>query len=335
MKKRKRKKGFISTNVVNGKVFLGDSLQVMKRLPRSHFHAIITDPPYGLRFMGKSWDYEIPGEPYWSEALEVCRLGAYLLAFGGTRTYHRLACAIEDAGWEIRDCIMWVYGSGFPKSHNLNGDWNGYGTALKSAYEPIIVARKPFGGTVASNVQQHGCGAMNIDECRVGTPGGSPAANRRATARKTGNAPMSDRTLGSNKASVTQAMGKIGRRGLAEVYCEERPSESLGRWPANLIHDGSEEVLEGFPNESHRFFYTPKASKSERGKDNKHPTVKPLKLMEYLLKLICPPGSFVLDPFIGSGSTLVAGLGMNVQFVGIDNDRESFETAIRRINNER
>jgi hypothetical protein len=197
--------------------FHGDCLEKMRELGDGTIDSIVTDPPYGLSFMGKGWDHGVPGSEFWVEALRVAKPGTHLLAFGGTRTYHRLAVAIEDAGWEIRDCVMWVYGSGFPKSHNVskgidkasdfNGEvigtekidigiqggsmhtgrktnvverkirkpspnaskWGGWGTALKPAYEPIIVARKPLTSTVAENVLRHGTGAINVDGCRVGS----------------------------------------------------------------------------------------------------------------------------------------------------------------------
>ena len=239
------------------------------------------------------------------EALRVAKPGAYLLAFGGTRTYHRLTCAIEDVGWEIRDCVMWVYGSGFPKSHNLAGQWQGWGTALKPAWEPIIVARKPLAGTVAATVMQYGTGALNIDGCRVG--------------------------------------------------------DETGRWPANLVTDGSDEVVAGFANGEARFYYCAKASVADReeglddlpygtlaysggaqgaegrGEDtytegqgiglnnlkqrkNTHPTVKPTALMQYLCRLVTQPNGLVLDPFCGSGSTGKAALSEGFRFVGIDLD---------------
>ena len=146
---------------------LGDCLDILPTLADNSIDAIVTDPPYGLSFMGKDWDHGVPGVHFWQEALRVAKPGAHLLAFGGTRTFHRLAVAIEDAGWEIRDTIMWVYGSGFPKSHNLGGEWQGWGTALKPAWEPVIVARKPLAGTVAANVQEWGTGAINVDGCRI------------------------------------------------------------------------------------------------------------------------------------------------------------------------
>jgi len=148
-------------------LMLGDCRERMATLEPESVDSIVTDPPYGLSFMGKGWDHGVPGVQFWAEALRVAKPGAHLLAFGGTRTFHRLAVAIEDAGWEVRDCVMWVYGSGFPKSHNLSGEWSGWGTALKPAWEPVIVARKPLVGTVAANVLAHGTGALNIDGCRV------------------------------------------------------------------------------------------------------------------------------------------------------------------------
>jgi hypothetical protein len=153
----------------SARVIHGDCRDVMRTLMPESIDAIVCDPPYGLKFMGKAWDHGVPGRVFWRRALRVARPGAYLLAFGGTRTHHRLMCAIEDAGWEIRDCLMWLYGTGFPKSHN--GPWGG--TALKPAWEPIILARKPFTGTVAANVQRYGTGALNINACRIGTDGGT------------------------------------------------------------------------------------------------------------------------------------------------------------------
>jgi site-specific DNA-methyltransferase (adenine-specific) len=146
-------------------VLHGDCLAVMPTLEEASVDAVVCDPPYGLSFMGKNWDHGIPGVAFWAEALRVAKPGAHLVAFGGTRTFHRLACAIEDAGWEIRDTLSWLFGQGFPKSHNLPG---GFGTALKPAYEPIILARKPLAGTVARTVSEYGTGALNIDGCRVG-----------------------------------------------------------------------------------------------------------------------------------------------------------------------
>ncbi len=294
------------------KLILGDCLNEMRAMQPKSIDSIITDPPYGISFMGKEWDYEIPSVDIWRECIRLLKPGGYLLAFAGTRTQHRMACRIEDAGFEIRDMIAWVYGSGFPKSHN--GAWGG--TALKPALEPITMARKPLVGTVEGNWQAHGTGSLNIDGCRVG--GGS-----------------------------------------------------LGRWPANLIHDGSDDVRGAFPNalgqqgdlvahsnarqspngifgkmgpakdhaarvdddkSASRFFYCAKASKAERGDANRHPTVKPLALMRYLVKLVTPLGGMVLDPFTGSGTTGLACKMEAMGFIGIEKELESYNTALARIN---
>jgi site-specific DNA-methyltransferase (adenine-specific) len=204
------------------RVITGDGRDVLPTLGEASVDACVTDPPYGLAFMGKNWDHGVPGATFWTAVARVLKPGAHLLAFGGTRTFHRLTCAIEDAGFEIRDCIMWVYGSGFPKSHN--GPWGG--TALKPAWEPIIVARKPPQGTVAANVEKHGTGALNIDECRIETEEARPERDAR-----------NFRNLSSNGI---YGDGLNGSRATGET--------TLGRWPANLIHDGSEEVLAAFPD---------------------------------------------------------------------------------------
>jgi len=315
----------------------GNSLDVLKTLDENSVESIVTDPPYGLSFMGKAWDYDVPQVELWKEAIRVLKPGGYLLAFAGTRTQHRMAVNIEDAGFEIRDMIAWIYGSGFPKSHNigkavarLNGqdipkekgfnvagqgialnpnkelrsdhpnyikpkydnEYEGWGTALKPALEPITVARKPFKGTVAQNILEWGTGGINIDGSRVGT---------------------------EVLPELTAGQAKIGTFERHNMVTPER----TGRFPANLITDGSDEVV-GLLGEPARFFYTPKASKSERNKGlegfeakegrplgisnwdgqtngsgkvmgksaptaNTHPTVKPVKLMQYLVKLVTPP----------------------------------------------
>ena len=259
----------------------GDCREVMATLDAESVDAVVCDPPYGLSFMGKGWDHGVPGVEFWTEALRVAKPGAHLLAFGGTRTYHRLACAIEDAGWEIRDCVMWVYGSGFPKSHdvskaidkaagaerevvgpsraNVRSDikyggndpshnhgrlgavthppitapatdaarqWSGWGTALKPAWEPIIVARKPLCGTVAENVLTHGTGGINVDECRVGIAAGDQKSE-------------GGRVLLRHQ----EKSGYGGGWGTTTANL----NDGIGRWPANLIHDGSEEVVGLFP----------------------------------------------------------------------------------------
>jgi len=367
------------------KLIHGNCIERMQDMEPESVHSVVSDPPYGLAFMGKQWDHAVPGVDYWAECLRVLKPGGYLAAFGGTRLYHRLTCAIEDAGFEIRDCLMWVYGSGFPKSHDVSkaidkaagaereegvvsgksgarrscmaGDfkggeyyktapatpeaaqWQGWGTALNPAWEPIILARKPFKGTVAGNVLEHGTGALNIDGCRVGE-----------------------------------------------------------RWPANLVHDGSDEVVDLFPNSKSgsrkagvrkgmgfhgadgdggpaikgsegsaaRYFYCAKASQAERNAGlqelptgqakggggmnnpeagriygslhtpakNFHPTVKPVALMKWLCRMVTPPAGIVLDPFCGSGSTLVAAMQEGFRPIGIDLEEKYIEIARLRCEHE-
>lgn len=331
----------------------GDCLDVLAELDADSVDAIVTDPPYGLSFMGKAWDKTVPSVDVWRECLRVLKPGGHLLAFAGTRTQHRMAVAIEDAGFEIRDMIAWVYGSGFPKSHDvakgidkaagavrdvvgvagrsgagrncMSGDftggeymttapatpdaarWQGWGTALKPALEPITVARKPLAGTVAANVLSHGTGAINVDGCRVGTDGGT----RKGTFPKEGS---------------VSAYGN-GINGACEIV-----STGAGRWPANLIHDGSDEPAD-LLGDAARFFYCAKTSKADRndGARNPHPTVKPTALMRYLCRLVTPPGGVVLDPFMGSGSTGRGAVAEGFAFVGIEMDPEYLAIAEARI----
>ena len=316
----------------------GDCLERLRELPDCSVDACVTDPPYGLSFMGKAWDYDVPSAEVWREVLRVLKPGGHLLAFAGTRTQHRMAVQIEDAGFEIRDLIAWVYGSGFPKSRNLSGDWQGWGTGLKPSLEPVTMARKPFSQTVAANVLEHGTGALNIDGCRIET--------EEKLAR-----PFND--------ANNEVLGKFNRFGNPE-------EPNGGRWPANLIHDGSEEVVGLFPQSvstggsgpasrqhkgdgrtvcgscaatggfgdsgsAARFFYCAKASKADRGAENVHPTVKPTELMRYLVRLVTPPGGVVLDPFMGSGSTGKAAVLEGFRFIGIEREAEYLEIARQRI----
>jgi DNA modification methylase len=220
-------------------IHIGNCLEVMRGMADNSVDAIVTDPPYGLSFMGKRWDYDVPSTEVWAECLRVLKPGGHLLAFAGTRTQHRMAVRIEDAGFEIRDMIAWVYGSGFPKSHN--GPWGG--TALKPALEPITVARKPLAGTVAANWQQHGTGGLNIARCRVGSDGeqlrigagGIPCRHDTDTPRTR-----------AGEASEERRYVDIGSTNFAATP-GPRGGDPDGRWPANLIHDGSDEVLAAFP----------------------------------------------------------------------------------------
>jgi len=452
-------------------LMLGDCLERLRELPDNSVDAIVTDPPYGLEFMGKDWDapwkqvsggFSEPGigerETSWpsftgsnlnrcekckmligkggsrctcdspkpkhsggdrmrvfqtwvtewaSECYRVLKPGGHLLAFAGTRTHHRMCSGIEDAGFEIRDMIAWVYGSGFPKSldvskaidkaagaerevigQKIRGDvekaktsgvtmaaadanknnksifgygvenltapateaaqqWDGWGTALKPALEPITVARKPLIGTVAENVLAHGTGAINVDGCRVETDPN-----------------IDDPRLGGNGAWTTSKQQSGDTVSLPRGTVKSSP---LGRWPANLIHDGSQMVLDLFPEttsgnpgtrrKAHdtnsmsgrlnitgeqetgygdtgsaaRFFYCAKTAKKDRGEANNHPTVKPTDLMRYLCRLVTQPGGTVLDPFMGSGSTGKAAMLEGFDFIGIEMNSEYFAIAKARI----
>jgi DNA modification methylase len=328
-----------------------ECLSGMRMLPDNFVDSVVCDPPYGLSFMGKRWDYDVPSVDEWREALRLLKPGGYLLAFGGTRTYHRLVCGIEDAGFEIRDQIGWAFGSGFPKSHN--GEWGG--TALKPAWEPICMARKPLEGTVEANWRKWGTGALAIDACRVETdePLGGGAYAKEPTER--------------GQMWGADAGNSWVRGGAGEFV------QPAGRWPANLIHDGSDEVLAAFPEapgqmakastsdtqragqntygnmmrgsngsepridsgSAARFFYCAKASKSDRGEGNAHPTVKPTALMRYLCRLVTPAAGLVLDPWSGSGSTGKAAVLEGFGFIGFERDAEHVAIANARITHAR
>lgn len=392
----------------------GDSREVLKGFADASIDSVVCDPPYALvsigkrfgaenaapaqrgktgayarasaGFMGQKWDTgETAFDPaFWVEVLRVLKPGGHLIAFSGTRTYHRLACAIEDAGFEMRDMIAWLYGSGFPKSHDVSKgidkaagaerereavrfgiapgeghcvgspaakvgskqvdipatdearQWEGWGTALKPALEPIVLARKPLGGTVAANVLQHGTGALNIDASRIA--GETTARVQRGTTQAwAGGAFAGEHETGSDK----------------------------GRWPANVIHDGSEEVTGAFPDTSSggyppagglrshgdvygkpnergeavfggsdgsasRFFYSAKADAADRC-GSKHPTVKPVDLMAYLVRLVTPPGGVTLDPFAGSGSTGMACLREGFDCILIEREAQYVADIHRRL----
>ena len=351
------------SDVFRYELYKDDCLNILKTLLDNSLDSIVTDPPYGINFMNSRWDYNIPSIEIWKECYRVIKPGGHLISFGGTRTYHRLVVSIEDAGFDIRDQVQWIYGSGFPKNldvgksieKSFEGDnssesqkWSGWGTALKPAHEPICLTRKRLDGTVANNVVKWGTGSINIDACRV-------------------------------------------------------DGTKEGRWPANIIHDSSEEVVSCFPitnirpgsptrnnkagpyssertwstsktpgqqgrgytdtGSAARFFYSAKAGKSERDaglngfpslirndgrnqdlftgnnpynrgnnpKVNHHPTVKPIDLMRYLCRLVTPVGGTLLDPFMGSGSTGIGALLEGFNFVGIENNEEYFEIAKSRI----
>jgi len=353
----------------------GDNLQYIKSIPDNSIAAVVTDAPYGLGkepdpsalirawldvgykevkgkgFMGKEWDAFVPQPAFWKEVYRVLKPGGYVLCFFGTRTYDWGTLAIRLAGFEIRDCIQWIYGSGFPKSLNVvkagaNSEWEGYGTALKPAYEPICVARKPLDGTVVENVLKHRCGALNLDGCRIGEAGG----------RNNGRKVDSD------------IYGKFGPT--------ERVDYGKGRFPANIIFDeeaagvldqqsgiltsgqpvgiqrgdrnrnvygkfAGDAPITGYGDigGASRFFYCAKASSADRnyglptGSKNTHPTVKPIKLMRYLVRLVKSPFNdcTILDPYAGSGTTGVACALEGVCFIGCEQDQESYNIAKARI----
>lgn len=310
----------------------GDCLEEVQKLVDKGIQvdSIVTDPPYHLTsiverfgkegsapakdkdgafqrqskgFMGKEWDGGDIAfrKETWELFMKVLKPGGHLLAFSGSRTYHRMAVAIEDAGFNIRDQIMWLYGSGFPKSHNLGDGW---GTALKPAHEPIVLARKKIEGTNKQNREKYGTAGLNIDACRVGLSEGD------------------DPRLGGKGTWKTDKMAKdVYDGGYTGV---ETGSSELGRFPANVMHNGLEEDWA-------RYFYCPKTSKAEKGKDNSHPTVKPIKLMKYLCRLVTPKGGTVLDPFMGSGSTGIAAKDEGFEFIGIEREKEYFEIAEQRV----
>lgn len=432
-------------NLING-----ECLEVMQTMNSESVDSIITDPPYGLSFMGQAWDYDVPDVEIWRECLRILKPGGHLLSFAGTRTHHRMAANIEDAGFDIRDMIAWVYGSGFPKSldigqaidrkrhgrddilrvtawiksarnaagitnadidsafglngmsghwttnasqpaiptidqvpallavlknpdipedienllFELNGKrgepganyfkrdiigtrktgigtgkgstpimqdsenkdvtapatdaaktWDGWGTALKPAIEPITMARKPFAGTTSDNVIKNGTGALNIKGCRIG----DEIRTNKAAANKPGG-----NSYNMSKSGMPQNIE--GRR-------------TSGRWPANLIHDGSQDVVNNLPCDEEgsftRLFYCAKTQSTDRGAENIHPTVKPVYLMCYLCRLVTPPGGLVLDPFMGSGSTGKAAMLEGFGFIGIEMESAYVEIAESRLEESR
>lgn len=347
-------------------LYQGDSREVLPLLEPQQFTACVGDPPYHLTqasrngsprnndpktpfgrtrlgsrgFMGKTWDGgDTAFRPeFWIEVLRVLKPGAMLLAFGGTRTFHRLICAIEDAGFEIRDCLMWLYGSGFPKSLDISNAlgkaarttqkvvgelvrrWDGWGSSLKPAWEPIILAMKPLDGTFAGNAQRHGVAGLNVDGSRIG----SGDAKGRWPANL---------LLDGQAAKLLDAQSGITKSGAMKRCVGPYPGENVTSFLRG--HSGPHNQY-GDSGGASRFFYCAKASEGDRTCEgrvkNNHPTVKPRSLMEYLCRLVTPPGGgLILDPFMGSGSTGIGALLTSNRFVGIELEPESFETARQRI----
>jgi len=415
-------------------LYHGDCLDVLREMPDCSVDAVVTDPPYGISFMGREWDgpagmlgqiatgkekrgafayggshsrgyadndnvvFQQWCEQWATECLRVLKPGGHMLAFGGTRTWHRLACAVEDAGFEVRDSIAWLYGSGFPKSMDVSKaidkaagaarpvvnsrivqdirggrynavdnpkvsfditapatddarTWQGWGTALKPAFEPVVVARKPLIGTVAANVLAHGTGALNVDGCRIGSD-------------EMWRTSSSEEVVSLNNSMANANYGRID---LGTV---------TGRWPANVVLDesqaaeldrqsgarpgmafgllrrgaktgrsiggestyddaGPQEVVTGYDDTggASRFFYVAKAPTAERPREGQtaHPTVKPLDLMRWLVRLVTPPGGIVLEPFAGSGTTAEACIIEGFQCIAIEREAEYLPLILQRI----
>lgn len=324
------------------RILEGDCLSVMPTLEACSVDAIVTDPPYGLHFMGKAWDKfgssigvdhnettERSGSMHagkydgrrdrefeefmclaFAHALRLAKPGAHLVAFGAPKRYHRLACAAEDAGWEIRDSLMWLFGSGFPKSHNRKGKWQGWSTALKPAYEPIILARKPLirGWTVGATLDQWGTSSLNVDATRVD---GRWPANVVLDADSGALLDEQSGQLQSNSGNLRELPGRK-----VNTYGEYGTRSDKGRTDSGGAS---------------RFYYCAKSSRTERGETNNHPTVKPLALMRWLCRLVTPPGGLILDPFTGSGSTGVAARQEGFRFLGVEQSPEYAEMARKRI----
>lgn len=319
----------------------GDCREVLRDLPDNSIDSVVTDPPYGLGFMGKKWDDEIACDvSLWKEVLRVMKPGAILLAFGGTRTYHRMVVAIEDAGFEIRDCIMWVYGTGMPKGLNIGKKvegWDDWNTCLKPSVEPIVMARKPLDGTLIENVKKWGVGGINIGACRIGketiTTIGSANKGHNCYGEFKGIKPTvhqgrfpSNVILDESSAALLDKQSGVLKSGTVKGRFEGKPTGNIyGEKKHNIINP---ESVYGDKGGASRFFYCAKASKSERN-GNTHVTVKPIKLMEYLVRLVTPPNGICLDPFMGSGTTGVACKGYS--FFGIEKDSEYFEIAKERL----
>ena len=456
----------------------GDCIEVMSRIESESIDSIVCDPPYNLAFMGKKWDDKGEGKSFqnwcesWAtEALRVLKPGGHLLAFGGTRTYHRLACGIEDAGFEVRDSIHWIYGSGFPKSQNVSKmidkmagakrevvgtkvglpgysltdnpgegvamsgnvdgslrnpvaeceitapatpaavQWDGWGTAIKPAHEPIVVARKPFKGTVVANVLEHGVGALNIDGTRIGnstrTNSSGPSVEQNGFVKGFVGGTETEQhnfgrwpanlilshdedcvEVGMRKAKTSEAVEENGVTSngvtVVESYAPgtknvphadadgtettpayecvpgcpvaeldrqsgirhgfkaqnfNRPGASYSKSIFIGVGSGSDHIPQAYNDigGASMFFYKAKASKKDRnygmpdGEKNIHPTVKPIALIQYLCRLVTPPGGIVLTPFNGSGTTGIASIREGFRFVGIDNNEDYIEIATNRI----
>lgn len=349
----------------------GDSAELIRSIPNNSIHAVVTDPPYFINLMGQKWDKALPSLQIWQACFDILRPGGFLLSFGHSRMYHRLGVQLEDAGFVIRDCLIWCQSQGFPHSYNMslgidehhgatrevvarrvhptlknrpkvkanmyhadsiNSDeemeswditapatedakkWDGWGTQLKPAFEPIILAQKPLEGTFVENVLKWKVGALNIDACRI------PYASEEDRKSLESFVGLAAKDCGDPRYFSANTGGK-----------KQVNVHPLGRWPANVV------FLDPLYADYDKFFLIPKPSKSEKGENNEHTTVKPVRLMEHLVKLVTPKPSVVgesvtvLDPFCGSGTTGIACLSLGRHFIGFEKDEQSYLTTLSRL----
>jgi site-specific DNA-methyltransferase (adenine-specific) len=300
-----------------------DCLVLLPDLPADSVEALITDPPYGIGFAGEAWDggklteagtFQGWTSRWAAEALGVLKPGGWLAAFGTPRTFHRLVAGVEEAGFEVRDQLLWVYGQGVPKSHRRD---DGLGTSLKPAYEPVLLARKPLVGTLDANLYRYGTGALQIDAARVTNPAGG---------------------RGFWPANLALSHGPRCRPRRCQADCPvalidrvPRPGREISRlfYAAKASRREREAGCEGLPLSDVPIY--PRGGDAVRLVRNAHPTVKPLQLMRWITRLLCPPGGVVLDPFAGSGSTGAASLLEGRRFVGIERDERYVRVARARI----
>lgn len=328
----------------------GDVEQVLSTLPGSTYDGILCDPPYGLKFMGHNWDGSVPPVEVWQQLLRCCKPGAYLLTFGSPRTFHRLYCNIEDAGWEIRDTISWLHSQGMPKGLNIgrklkefgHNEWYDYHTCLKPYWEPLCVMQKPFKSGFAKNALKHGCGGLNVGDCRIRTSGGTKRSHQAPYPR------LADGTV--DRANAGRFPSNVmfdedAAKVLDQQSGDSRSRRTLRRKVKSNPGNGRTmnpfrdrwNVIDGYDDEggASRFYYVAKTSGKER-KGNHHSTVKPLALCQQLARLILQAKRRtprrLLVPFSGSGSEMIGALQAGWdQVVGIEIEKEWVKTAIRRL----